>query len=648
MRKFIRCFALTFVLCQLIASCASMGSPDGGRYDEEPPVVVSSTPLNGAVNSQRKKISIHFDEYIKLENANEKVVVSPPQTETPNIRAVGKQVKIDLYDTLRPNTTYTIDFSDAIVDNNEGNPMGKYTFSFSTGETIDTMEVSGTVLAAENLEPVKGMLVGLYPLDSLWNDTVFTSAPLTRVSRTNGCGQFTIKGVRSGDYRVFALQDQDGNFFFSQKSEAIAFDTVRVTTSSRPDLRPDTVWVDSTHIDRIRMVPYIHFFPDDLVLNSFLEGGQDKHLLKTERLVPENFTLYFTAPQDSMPVIQGLNFDPACLLAEPREHCDTITYWITDTLVAHSDTLQLQLSYFDTDSLGIDQWYTSDTLTLFPKTSYAKQQKERQKKIEEWEKDREKKMKRAKEPLPPEKNPYLETFLEVAVKPSGSIDPNQNVTFTFSEPISALDSSLVHFFQKVDSQYVDCPYLLLPVEGELRQYCLYAEWEPKAQYLFEADSLAFKGALGHTNKSFKQELRVRSADEFGAIFIRLVGAGDQDSCVVELLNKSDKPVAKQLAEKGRADFYYLKPSEYYLRMFIDRNGNGIWDTGDYRLGLQPEEVFYFPQPIPVRAKFDVEQSWDFRSIPRAKQKPVAITKQKADKQKKIKDRNRERERELNR
>ena len=178
---------------------------------------------------------------------------------------------------MQANTTYTIDFSDAIVDNNEGNPMGNYTYSFSTGNEIDTMEVSGVVLNAADLEPVKGMLVGLYPLDSLFNDTILKHMPFTRVSRTNGTGRFCIKGIKPGAYRAFALEDKDGNFIFSQKSERIAFMQDTFTTTCKWDVRMDTVWRDSTQYDSIRVVPYVHYYPDNLVLEAFLEAGQDQH-----------------------------------------------------------------------------------------------------------------------------------------------------------------------------------------------------------------------------------------------------------------------------------------------------------------------------------------------------------------------------------
>ena len=211
---------LTLATLTCIA-CASIGNPDGGRYDEEPPVVVQCFPKDKSTQNDKKKLSILFNEFVKLENANDKVVVSPPQIEAANVRADGKRIKIDLFDDLLENTTYTIDFSDAIEDNNEGNPMGNYTYSFSTGETIDTMEISGTVLNAEDLEPVKGVMVGLYPADSTFSDTLFTTMPMTRVSRTNGSGRFVIKGVKPGKYYAYALKDADGNYIFNQKSEAV-------------------------------------------------------------------------------------------------------------------------------------------------------------------------------------------------------------------------------------------------------------------------------------------------------------------------------------------------------------------------------------------------------------------------------------------
>lgn len=631
----------------LTAACASIGNPDGGRFDETPPRVVGSSPADGAVNVSKRKVQILFDEYIKLEKASEKVVISPPQIEPANVRADGKRVKVDFYDSLRANTTYTIDFSDAIEDNNEGNPMGQYTFSFSTGDVIDTMQVSGRVLNAADLEPIKGIMVGLYPADSTWNDTLFRTRPFLRVSRTNGEGRFTIKGVKDGAYRVRALEDKDGDFVFSQKNERVAFDTTVYVTGSFPDVRMDTVWRDSLWYDSIRVVPYTHYTPDDVLLLAFLEDGQERHLLKTVYPEPTSFTFYFTAPSDSTPRIKGLNFDERCLVADASLKNDTVTFWVTDTALIHrQDTLSMILSYMETDTLG-QLVVTNDTLDLSPKTTYAKIAAERSKQIEAWEKDRERRQKKAKKPLPYEENPYERTWLEAGFKPSGSLAPNQNVRYLAKEPILEVDTTKIHFYVKKDTDWLPAPFLFLPEERSAKSYMLYAEWEPGQKYRFVMDTAAVVSVLEHESKSVRQEFHVRAVEEYGSIFIHVISP--DTGVVVQLLSKNDKVEAQQRTDKdGNADFFFMKPGEYYMRCYVDANGNGQWDTGDYASGLQPERVYYFGKPLPLKAQWDLRQDWDIRAVDVARQKPMAITKQKPDKEKKLKNRNAERDREMQR
>ena len=631
----------------LTAACASIGNPDGGRFDETPPRVVGSSPADGAVNVSKRKVQILFDEYIKLEKASEKVVISPPQIEPANVRADGKRVKVDFYDSLRANTTYTIDFSDAIEDNNEGNPMGQYTFSFSTGDVIDTMQVSGRVLNAADLEPIKGIMVGLYPADSTWNDTLFRTRPFLRVSRTNGEGRFTIKGVKDGAYRVRALEDKDGDFVFSQKNERVAFDTTVYVTGSFPDVRMDTVWRDSLWYDSIRVVPYTHYTPDDVLLLAFLEDGQERHLLKTAYPEPTNFTFYFTAPSDSTPRIKGLNFDERCLVADASLKNDTVTSWATDTALIHrQDTLSMILSYMETDTLG-QLVVTNDTLDLSPKTTYAKIAAERSKQIEAWEKDRERRQKKAKKPLPYEENPYERTWLEAGFKPSGSLAPNQNVRYLAKEPILEVDTTKIHFYVKKDTDWLPAPFLFMPEERSAKSYMLYAEWEPGQKYRFVMDTAAVVSVLEHESKSVRQEFHVRAVEEYGSIFIHVISP--DTGVVVQLLSKNDKVEAQQRTDKdGNADFFFMKPGEYYMRCYVDANGNGQWDTGDYASGLQPERVYYFGKPLPLKAQWDLRQDWDIRAVDVARQKPMAITKQKPDKEKKLKNRNAERDREMQR
>ena len=625
---------ITVCILILLAACASIGSPEGGGWDITPPKIVKCHPENMATNNKAKRLTLTFDEYIVIENASEKVVVSPPQKEMPEIRTNGKKIHVTLYDTLRPNTTYTIDFADAIVDNNENNPMGNFTYSFSTGGQIDTMQVSGTLLEAEDLEPIKGMLVGLY---SDLSDTAFTTRPFTRVSRTDGSGRFSIKGVAPGKYRIYALQDMDGNFLFSQKAEKIAFDSVIVEPHASPDSRMDTLWadLDSTHIDTIKTIHFTHFYPDNIILRGFTEGYQELHLLKTERPLPDMFTLYFTAPSDTIPTLKGLNFDfeDCGLVMERSAHNDTLTYWITDTLVSNKDTLSFSMTYLDTDTTG-QLAYRTDTLDLVPKITRKRQREQLQQKIEKWEDQQKKARRRQKENYKPTPNPFLREEFNYKVQPAGSIAPMQNILFTFDEPIASVDTAAFRFYKQKDTLWVEEPYLFLPQENDMRSYMLYAEWHPGEKYRLEADSNAVVSILGKMSAPIKKEISATPEEEFSSLFVQLILP--DTGAVVQLLNNTGKVIRSVRAVNNRADFFYLNPGDYYLRLFLDRNGDGLWTTGCYEDGLQPEEVFYFPKPLTLRARWEVEQDWEPRSIPLNKQKPAAITKQKPDSEKRIK------------
>lgn len=624
----------------LISSCARMGQPDGGWYDDDPPRILGSTPEDGATGVTTRKITILFDEYIKMANASEKVIVSPPQLEMPEIREAGKKILVELKDSLKPNMTYTIDFSDAISDNNEGNPLGNYTFTFSTSEQIDTFEVAGNVLDASNLEPVKGILVGLY--DDL-SDSVFKTKPLMRVSRTDGRGRFVIKGVAPGEYRVYALQDADGNYTFNQKSEMIAFSHKTYSPSSKPDIRQDTIWKDTLHIDNIIQTPYTHFYPDDIVLLAFQEIQTDRYLLKQpERTEPNRFTLYFSYGNPQLPQIKGLNFNEQdAFILESSQKKDTLTYWLRDTTLVNQDTLRMELSYLMTDSAGV-LFTQVDTVDVLAKTSYEKRQKERKKEIENWEKKQEKLKKQGEaydSIMPP-------TPLKVTYNVKQQMDPDYVTTFEMPSPLTRCDTSAIHLYTKIDSLWYNTPFEFHQKDSTLRTYEFITEWQPGTEYSLEIDSAAFVDIYGMASVAYKQGIKVRSMDEYATLLMQLSGKSDT-TVVVELLDKSDKPLKQVRASEGVAEFFYLSPGSYYMRAFVDRNGNGRWDTGSYDEDLQAEEVYYYPKAIECKEKFDVTLPWNLTGTPMNLQKPGAITKQKPDKeQHKLRNRNAERAKQL--
>lgn len=622
----------------LSASCARMGNPDGGWYDEDPPRIVGASPADQAVGVKARKITINFDEYIKVDNPTEKVVVSPPQLEAPEIKGAGKRIEVKLLDSLKQNTTYTIDFSDAISDNNEGNPLGNYTYSFSTGDHIDTLEVAGYVLNAEDLEPIKGILVGL---QADLSDSAFTTKPLLRVSRTDGRGRFVIRGVAEGTYRVFALQDMDGDYRYTQQSEKIGFSPETVTPSFMPDYRQDTLWTDSLHIRDIVRTPYTHFLPDDFTLRAFTPLQTMRYFVKATRDMPERLTVCFTYGSDSLPDIHGLNFDASnAFLIEPNLKQDTIYYWLRDTALVNQDTLRLSLTYWANDTAGVMRQQT-DTLDLLPKIPYARRLKLQQKKEEDWQKEQKRRRKRnlpTDSIMPPE-------AIDVTYGISTTLDPDQTIGVTFKSPLASVDSSLIHLYAKQDSLWYRAKFLFGQRPDNMLGYTIVSDWRPGMEYSLEIDSAAFCDIYGRLNKPFKRGFRVKDTDEYSSLFITLTGM-ERDSCVVQLLSKSGSVVKEVTATDGSAEIYYISPETYYLRMYVDRNGNGEWDTGDYTIGLEPEPVYYYPEKIECRAKWDVSKTWNPTQVPLYRQKPGEITKQKPDATKQVKRRNAERARRL--
>jgi uncharacterized protein (DUF2141 family) len=621
-----------------------MGNPDGGWYDDTPPSVVGSSPAEGGVNISTKKVIIDFNEYIKVENAQEKVIISPPQIEQADVRTQGKRIVIDLKDTLKANTTYTIDFSDAITDNNEGNPMGSYTFSFSTGDHIDTLEVSGYVLNAEDLEPIKGILVGLYPYDA--HDSLFHHEPMMRVSRTNGSGRFSIKGVAPGKYRAYALNDADGDYIFGQKSEVVAFARDSIIPSWKPDTRQDTIWRDTLHIDNIIRVPYTHFLPDDVTLLAFQEPQTDRFLVKTERQQPEKIGLFFSYGHDELPTVQGLDFDSdSAFVIEHSAQRDTVYYWLRDTTLVNRDTLTMALQFWATDTLGTLA-LQHDTITALAKVPFEKREKERLKEHEKWQKEQEKLKKRGDRYdsiMPPK-------FLELKVTPGNQMTPLQNITMEVTVPLARCDTSMVHLYSKVDSLWYRSPHEI--IQTDTRFFTLKANWQPDTEYSLEIDSAAFQNIYGQVNDKKKQGIKVDGPDKYSTLALDISGApftrADTAAViVVKLLDSSGKSVRIMNADaEGRVKFLYVKPGKYYLSAYCDLNGNGKWDTGRYDDGLQPEPVFFFNEEVECKEKWDVTRKWNLTARPRFKQKPEKITKQKPDQAKKLRNRNIERAKQL--
>lgn len=587
----------------LFYSCANMATPNGGPYDEQPPRFVSSTPAPNQTDYKGKKVEILFDELIQIDKPSENVIITPPQMEMPVIRSAGRKVVIELKDTLKPNTTYTIDFTNSIADNNEKNVFENFSFAFSTGDVIDTLEVSGTVLNAENLEPMKGIMVGLH---SNLADSAFVSLPFDRTSRTNDKGQFTIRNIAPGTYRLFALNDVNRDYKFDQPGEEIAFLDTLIVPSFEAAIRQDTIWKDSLTIDTIVSVGFTRFLPDGLELRLFKEKFERQYRLKPERNQENRLTLKFNAPLDTVPALAPLNFQPAdtsWYFIQPADAGRSVHYWLTDSLVWQQDTLLVAVTFPESDSLNILRAKT-DTVQFLMRRRPEKKKKNKD-----------------DEPDPP-------VFLGMTIDAPGSMDLFDTVSVVFDEPVLDLPKEAFYLDQKVDTLWQPVDFDFFPDSANSLGFFINRPWKYGEEYRLEVDSATIVSLYGKENNGYSGTFKIKKEEEYGHLYINIEGI--DTTAYVELLNGSDLPVRKARVKEGGVLFMDLKPDKYYARLVVDENGNGLWDTGKYAEKRQPEKVYYYPKMFTIMQNWQVEETWNVPATPLNRQKPMEITKNKPE------------------
>lgn len=600
------------VLGLLATACASIGRPEGGARDEKPPVFVSSNPAVGATNVKRQRVDLYFNENVQLEDAFNKVIVSPAQKDNARVSANGRHVTVELQDSLLPNTTYTIDFADAIKDLNEGNVLDGFTTYFSTGDTIDSLRISGMVFDARTLEPAQGMLVGVY---SNLADTAIRTLPLERIARTNQLGQFTIHNLKAGDYHIFALQDMNRDFKWD-RSENIAFYPMTVSPYVEEITVVDTLR-SSLNLDSLVDRRGYAYYPNDILLTWFNENYKPQYLKDYSRPERARIEIKMSTPADTLPRLtivspknKGLT-DDRWAIVQKTETLDSLQYWITDTSVLATDSLMLAVEYLRTDTTDQLTW-RSDTLRFFfkdPKVN-NKDKKKKKKDDEDVEEDSVPKIK----------------FLDFKIESKGAQEVNMPLKFASPQPIDSIDPAGIHLAIKEDTLWIDVKGIAMltdTLNPLLDRYIDY-KWKPGATYKVTIDSAAVTNIYGIWNNSIEQEFKVRELEEYSNLAFNVSGL---DSCgIVELLDKSDKVIATAPVVNGKADLPYQNPGTVYARLFIDSNHNGKWDTGNLIDSIQPEEVYYFPKKIVLKKNWDVTQDWNIYDTPLDMQKPYEIKK----------------------
>lgn len=606
-------YIFIIIAAAVMYSCANIGNPSGGPIDKTPPIFMRSNPTPNAVNVKDRKIEIFFDEIVTLKDPSTKIIVSPAQTEMPRMSALGRKVTVELVDSLLPNTTYTIDFSNSIQDNNEGNAIDNFAFAFSTGSVIDSMRVSGYVLDSRTLEPMQSVVVGL---QSNLADSAFHKEKLQRVALTNDRGQFTIRNVSPGSYHIFALKDLDRDYKFGNPTEDIAFLDSIIVPSIGSREAADTVYNDLNEIDTIMRATRPAYFPNDILLSMFNEDRKSQYLANNLRVDSTRISLTFAAASDTLPSLSivGRNDVPdQWYTLERSQTNDTLTYWIRPPHLVSADTLMVATTYLRTDTASNLSWGT-DTL----KFTFQRQKAKKKKKNEETD--------------------SLEQirFMELHPLANGTQEVYAPLLLQTGTPIERYSREAFHLQRKLQNDTIFYPAEIKSIalrDSTLnrRDLMLKVDWEPGAAYTLAVDSLAMTDIYGLQTKPLKVDFNVRKMEEYGNIVFNIPAV--RDSAIVELLDGTEKIVLRAPVKNHRAELLNLLPGKYYARLFIDRNGNGKYDTGNYDMHMQPEETVYYPGAINLKKNWDVEQTWDIYATPIDKQKPEAIKKNKPERKK---------------
>ena len=594
------------VVALCIYACANRGYPEGGPKDETPPQVVEEVPLSYTTNFKAKRVNIYFDEFVQLNDINNKFIFSPPVKKDPKVSLKGKYVQVAIPDSLRENTTYSLDFADAIVDNNESNPLGFYRYVFSTGERIDTLELGGTVVNAESYEPVMGVLVALYEKQG---DSIPLKELPDYIARTDSSGNFRLTNLREGHYRVMAIEDANRDKMYTPESEMFAWMDTTVFPVVEPATRVDTFHViekiveaDTILRDSIVRTDYLAYGPSNLYLRLFLEKLTQLYLVEDDRKEREQLNFIFSIPGEN-----GLEVTLWDTLAtEPlpqdwyfKEHSagnDTLTLWIKDSTVYKKDTLNVILSYMRSDSTG--QWERySDTARY---TFRAKEKKEGKSKKKD------------------EDAPKVE-FLEIKSNISGDLDLGARLYLEFSRPINKSTLDSIRVLEKVDTVYQLIPFQVVEDSLRVRRVFVDAAWKAGGEYQLQIDSATIYDIYGRFNDKLEKKFKVRTEEYYGKIMVNVRGV---DCPTIVQLYKAENGKSengkrtynvvqsKVVEQDGEVVFPLLPEGKYCVRAILDRNGNGVWDTGLYLKHRQPEEIVYLRGEIAVKQNFDVEQDFD--------------------------------------
>ena len=528
------------------SSCAKISAPTGGPKDSTPPKVTYVDPADGTVHFREKQISIHFDEYVTLDNPSENVLISPPMASPPEYTLKGKSVVVKFKDTLRDNTTYNIIFSNAVKDFHEGNPLDYFHYSFATGDSLDDYMIRGNILDAKTLAPAKDMFVLLYDGDE--DSLPLTSLPLY-VTKSLSDGSFTLKNIRKGDYKIFAIKDINANLLYDLPNEEIAFTEESVKAfRALPDSAADSLKAQ---------LPILPLF-------SFVASDTAQKLSRYENPAPGIYKFPYKMRIDhfaATPLSQRLDY-----FEQINPGRDTVTWYLKSQLADTVDYLLTADSHIDTVRL-----------TPFREKAGSG---------------------RGKTPAARKLQPIFTNAGEY----------HKPLTLRFPYPILPTDSFSVWVYsQQQDTKDTTLYRYAVPDTFTLQLPLPMSYTEKKSYSIMIPDSIFFD-YNGLTNDTLTTQFSTKSLKDYGTLIMNYE-IPDNGKCYIATLWLKDRIIQEDILKSSKTVTYkYLNPETYRISVFCDENRNGRWDPGNYSKRLQPEKMYAFPHNVSIRAYWDSEET----------------------------------------
>ena len=547
--------------------CANIVSPTGGPKDIVPPVVLLATPENQSSNFNEKEIHLTFDEYVTLNNPNNNILISPPLEKNPDYKLNGKSLIIKFKETLKNETTYSINFGESIKDLHEGNIFKDYSYVFSTGENIDSLTLEGKLLQAIDHKPSADYFVMLYCDE---NDTIsLDSLPYLvkpyYITKSDKEGNFKFSGLKDSDYLIFALKDENSNLRFDLPNESIAFldSLVKPIHNSQCIIHNDSVKQEVEETE-------------PLVLYSFLEEDTVQKLLKKEIVEDGLLRFAFNRPAQNVK-IEILESLPDTFNIYPTYSADydTILWYYTP----NKDSLLFTINY---DTL------INDTTQISLKNRKANSRRGKQENIS--------------------KSLEIKTNIN-----AGKLTPEQDLILTFKEPITDIMMRDTSWYI-VDKDTIINDLHFTKIDSFGLKYKLDKTLAPEKSYKIIIPDSVFYSFKGVTNDTTEFSFKVPEISQYGNIFVTVEVPENVPQIIVELLDDKDKFIARQIiSETQKIEFKYLSPKKYKLKAILDKDSNGKWTPGNYGKKLLPEPIYFHKDVFDVKANWDIdlEETWRF-------------------------------------